>query len=202
MLRGAVPLDPVMFRNIVATVFAFFFFDRSGTTRAVRSPDVGVTTDTVVFYVDHQKGRSAVPESHRPRLVLRHKYFAVLLTGYLRLRDRLPAAPSLLFALPTDDATTWTSTVQSDWLKQAYLSVGATPPEGFAWTSHSLRIGAASAARAVGWTLEQIEYWGGWATMSKALRDSYIVPTVPPCRFAKFFFDWRLQVSPPGAALL
>ena len=202
MLRGKLSLDPVLFRNIVATVFAFFFFDRSGTTRAVRYADIGVTTDTVIFYVHHQKGRLAAPESRRPRLVLRHPYFATLLRGYLRLRAKLPAAPSLLFALPDDVPSAWTSTEQTDWLQRACAAVGASPPAGFTWTSHSLRIGSASAARAVGWTLEQIEYWGGWATLSKALRDSYIVPTVQPCRFAQFFFGWRFQDSRPETASL
>ena len=197
-LQGVRPPDATAFRNIVATVFAFFFFDRSGTTRAVRDGDVSVSTDTVVFLVYHRKGKDDVPDTQRPKLVIRHQYFATLMAGYLRLRAQLPVVPPYFFALPQDTPESWSAKVQTDWLQQSLSLVGVFPPAGFVYTSHSLRSGSASAARAVGWTLEQIEYWGGWSLMSKALRQSYIVPTVQACPAAKFFFDWFLSVRPPA----
>ena len=99
-LQGVRAPDATAFRDIVATVFAFFFFDRSGTTRAVRDGDVSVSADTVVFLVYHRKGKDGVPDSRRPKLVIRHQYFATLMAGYLRLRAQLPVVPRHFFALP------------------------------------------------------------------------------------------------------
>jgi hypothetical protein len=51
------------------------------------------------------------------------------------------------------------------------------PPEGFSWTSHSLRKGTTTAAYNVGVTLRKIKYFGGRSTESSFDLD-YIDPIV------------------------
>eukprot|EP00873_Tetraselmis_striata_P010231 jgi/Tetstr1/430495/TSEL_020303.t1 len=75
----------------------------------------------------------------------------------------------------------------SDWLSTSVRLVGAAPPAGTSWTSHSLRKGVASAANAVGVPLSHIRYQGGWATNSDVVLD-YIDPNVLPSPGAWFFF--------------
>ena len=83
----------------------------------------------------------------------------------------------------------WTSAVQNAWLASALRQVQLAPPAGYSWTSHSLRSGAASAARAIGISLEVIRYFGHWARNSDTVRD-YIDPTFRPSLAASFFFGW------------
>ena len=62
---------------------------------------------------------------------------------------------------PAEDRELWTANTLSGWLTAAYTAALCLPPAGFAWTSHSLRKGAASAAYAIGARLTDIRYAGG-----------------------------------------
>jgi hypothetical protein len=63
------------------------------------------------------------------------------------------------------------------------------PPNGFAWTSHSLPKGATTAAYVIGVNMQKIKFFGGWATESSVLLD-YIDPTVAPTTTDWYFFGW------------
>eukprot|EP00873_Tetraselmis_striata_P023192 jgi/Tetstr1/443456/TSEL_031467.t1 len=93
----------------------------------------------------------------------------------------------------------------SDRLSTSVRLVGAAPPAGTSWISHSLRKGAASAANAIGVPLSHIRYQGGWATNSDVVLD-YIDPNVLPSPGAWFFFGHiaplrHFQVQEDSAAL-
>ena len=60
------------------------------------------------------------------------------------------------------------------WIRTAYTPTECLPPEGFTWTSHNLRKGAASAAHAIGARLTDIRFAGGWATTSNVFQLKYI----------------------------
>ncbi len=51
---------------------------------------------------------------------------------------------------PAEDKEQCSSYTLSGWLTVASTTASHRPPEGFAWTSHSLRKGSASAANAIG----------------------------------------------------
>jgi hypothetical protein len=74
----------------------------------------------------------------------------------------------------------------------------ATPPEGFAWTSHSLRKGSASAANAIGVQLPDIRYTGGWSTNSNVLEEKSIDFSMQPTPAAWIFFGWLHKGEPSG----
>jgi hypothetical protein len=53
----------------------------------------------------------------------------------------------------------------------------SAPPDGFCWTSHSFRKGAATAAYTVGVTLQNMKHFGGLSTDWSVVLD-YIDPIV------------------------
>ena len=111
------------------------------------------------------------------------------------------ALPLCYFALPGEDPASWTSNTQTEWLSMAYTAVGCSPPAGFAWTSHSLRSGAACAAQAEGWSGSDLCKYGGWVVGSAALQEAYLIKVpVRPCTGSLFFFGWlktRLHSGQP-----
>ncbi len=72
----------------------------------------------------------------------------------------------------------------------AMLCSATPPPEGFSWTSHSLRKGVASAANAIGVRLTDIRYAGGWSTNSTVLEAKYIDFAMLPTPAARLFFGY------------
>ena len=86
--------------------------------------------------------------------------------------------------------------VLSGWLEAAYTTTLHRPPKGFAWTSHSLRKGSASAANAIGVQLPAIRYTGEWSTHTTVLEKKYIDFSMQPTPAAWIFFGWRHKGGP------
>jgi hypothetical protein len=63
------------------------------------------------------------------------------------------------------------------WLQRVLRAVHEQPPDGFAWTSHSLRKGATTATYNIGTPMQKIKFFGGWVRESDAVLD-YIDSTV------------------------
>jgi hypothetical protein len=82
------------------------------------------------------------------------------------------------------------------WLQRVLRDVHEQPPDGFAWTSHSLRKGAAIAAYNIGTPMQNIKFFGGWARESDIVLD-YIDPTALPCPGAWQFFRWMTPCGAP-----
>ena len=120
----------------------------------------------------------------------------------MRVRGDVPSGDSF-YALPSDRRqrardvpVRFAAACVDGWLQLALLSVGAAPPEGETWTSHSLRKGAASGAAAIGVLLDRICHFGGWSIHSGVVHD-YIDPACPASDAAYAFFGWLL---PPHLA--
>ena len=99
---------------------------------------------------------------------------------------------------PAEETELWTANTLSGWLTAAYTAALCLPPAGFAWTSHSLRKGAASAAYAIGARLTDIRYAGGWSTNSTVLEAKYIDFTMRPSPAAWIFFGYLYRGTPRG----
>ena len=84
----------------------------------------------------------------------------------------------------------------TEWLRAAYTAADCLPPEGFSWTSHSLRKEAASVAHAIGARLTDIRFAGGWVTTSNVLEDKYIDFTTQPSPVARIVFGYLLKDHP------
>eukprot|EP00873_Tetraselmis_striata_P001127 jgi/Tetstr1/421391/TSEL_012359.t1 len=190
------------FRALAASVVNFMFFARGLTGVSCRVRDVHVDDYNMTLQVYREKGRAGrrgpddlrvlfLPVSEHPRI-------AWLLYHFI---DTIQSVPLVTAALaesdfwavtPSEQSKPWTAATMSDWLSTAVRLVGAAPPAGTSWTSHSLRKGAASAANAIGAPLSHIRYQGGWATNSDVVLD-YIDPNVLPSPGAWFFFG---HISP------
>ena len=97
---------------------------------------------------------------------------------------------------PQEDQERWSADTLSDWLRAAYQAVRCSPPQGFSWTSHSLRKGAASAANAIGARLDDVRYMGGWSTNSSVLVAKYIDFAMQPTPAARLFFGYLCKAIP------
>jgi hypothetical protein len=79
-------------------------------------------------------------------------------------------------------------------LKRLLDALKVTPPEGYTYSSHSLRSGAASAAFAIGVNIIRICYCGGWSQGSKAVY-SYVDMSWQRSADAMFFFSHLLVLN-------
>jgi len=105
------------------------------------------------------------------------------------------------FALPGDAASLSASARCGGWLSVACGSLRAAPPPGQVWQSHSLRGGAASAAKAAGFDAGRINWWGGWAHGSRTAEREYVDYSVMPDEGSRVFFGWALAALPPPPPL-
>jgi hypothetical protein len=88
---------------------------------------------------------------------------------------------------PTKKHDKWIANTLSGWFTAVTSAMQERPLDGFSWTSHSLRKGAATAAYNVGVTLQNIKHFGGWSTESSVVQD-YIDPTALARRSECFLF--------------
>jgi hypothetical protein len=95
--------------------------------------------------------------------------------------------------LPCDNTWSAASALSNAWIGRACAIVGAVPPPGELWSSHSMRSGAASAAASIGVPIYQIMLLGGWKS-DKSLLKCYI-KQVFPCTAAMAFFGHLLPAS-------
>ena len=194
-----------LLRACCATIFSYFFFNRSGTTRGILNKDVASSGTDLLFYERHTKGKAGLDDAARTLYTAGHPQMAALMDHFTAIKSAYCASqqvalPLCYFALPGEDPASWTSNTQTEWLSMAYTAVGCSPPAGFAWTSHSLRSGAACAAQAEGWSDSDLCKYGGWVVGSAALQEAYLKVPVRPCTGSLFFFGWlktRLHSGQP-----
>jgi len=138
--------------------------------------------------------RPAIPCHEAPRFAtLLRAFFAEqhLLKGRHGNRHRRWALG------PSEDLELWSADTITGWLIEACKGVRCQPPEGFSWTSHKLRKGAAFVANAFGTRQTDIRYVGGWTTNSTVLESKYIDFAMLPTPAARLFFGYRLCKGAP-----
>lgn len=199
-----------LLRDCVATLVSYVWFNRSDTTHGLKM--TGLTVDNtstadpqIRLWTPTRKGRKRAAVHTVPTMcipVASHPRLAALLRCYLQRRQMIyddigSRGPAYVWAMPRDRPQQWKSTIQNEWMASALRHAGVAQPEGFTYSSHSLRSGAASAASAVGVPLPQIRHYGGWAKNSSVVND-YIDPTFLPSEEARFFFGWLAPTQHPG----
>jgi hypothetical protein len=184
----AQPAARQLFRAAVAVVLSFVLFVRGATGAAlcaehVRRSDAGLTVS-----LDHEKGKRVegtartltIPPSAIPGL-------EALLSRWESLRGDVPDG-RCYFAFRHERAAFPSSQIDA-WLQLVLSHLGVQPPDGEAWSGHSLRKGAASGAAALDVALHRICYVGGWSIKSRAVFD-YIDATCPLTPACRRFFGW------------
>lgn len=215
-VRGAPLLPLAHLRCLVYLALGFQCMFRACTDAALLAEDVQLTDLQLVVRVRKEKGKDQKAQRRVLAFDARNvPLLARALRHWAARRDELwravPAASPLrvaasaadgaalapvaahYFLLPCDGAAAPAaspSALCTAWAGEAFRLLGVSPPAGFKWTSHSLRMGAASAAKAERWDLEHIRFYGGWAPKSGVVLD-YINLLVTPDEGSGVFFGWR-----------
>ena len=100
------------------------------------------------------------------------------------------------YQLPSDAA--WpppgtASAVCNAWLELACRDLGVAAPLGGKYSSHSLRSGGASAAFAIGVTIDDINHHGGWAPGSDTAIKHYIDRSIRASDAARALLGFLLR---------
>ena len=186
--------DLLLLRACTAVITSYVFFCRGECGALVLRSDLYVDDSHITLQLSNEKGKKGnrvktvrqITASNLPRV-------AALLRAFCKgtaYRGSFERRWALSFA---EDTALWSAATISTWLQLAYESCGLHPPEGFAWLSHSLRKGAASAAHAIQVILTVIRFMGGWATNSNVLEAKYIDYAMRPSAAAHLFFGHLRQ---------
>ena len=213
---STLPLEDL--RALVYLALGFQLMARASTDAALLSADVTVTAEALQLDLQKEKGKDQraefrvlkLPVAAVPALAGVVRYWqqrraaawgAVPANSPARFPThvnragqlvRLPACSAHFFLLPSDGpaaARAAPSAHCNRWLQRACALLGAVPPTGGLYQSHSLRSGAASAAAAEGVALNRIRFYGGWAVNS-GVTVNYINPTVMADEGSQVFFGW------------
>ena len=190
-LRRASVHELSVFRAAVATVLTFSFFARGATGSALLSGHVTRSIAGVTVQLEHEKGRGrdvraravTLPQGAVPGL-------EALLAKWERFRGAVPAGTSY-YLLPGERTRVLPASTIDSWLRIVLAHFDLQPPAQQLWSGHSLRKGAASAAAAIGVSLDRICFVGGWKIKAATVHD-YIDPTCPASAAGRLFFAWLL----------
>jgi hypothetical protein len=175
------------------------FFNRGECSATALSNDLIVDDSHITLRLRNEKGhkaRNKGQRSVRQIAVLDAPRPAAALAAYFTGTAKLGHRKRRWALTPAEDAARWSAETLSGWLRAAFTAAGHSPPEGFSWTSHSLRKGAASAANAIQVRLTDIRFAGGWATNSTVLEAKYIDFAMRPTPAAWLFFGYLRKDTP------
>jgi hypothetical protein len=198
-------------RALMYTALGFQLMARAGSATGLVFGDVETVAGALRVTLRVMKGKQRQPTLHSVTLPAgRAPELRAALRHWQRRRDAAwaaagggaPSAARRYFELPGERGFSegGESACASSWLRSACALLGAAPPAGHLWSSHSLRSGGASAAHAAGAFLATVRHVGGWARDSSVVHD-YIDATVMWCPDAELFFGW-MRPGPPSAAPL
>ena len=139
----------------------------------------------------------AIPITANPTLADLLEWYRTQRAAYCEKIYNSPPRAAVWSFTPYNNVGDWQATATlSASLLDVYAAIGATPPKGFKWTSHSLRKGAASVARCIGTPLHVVKYMGGWAKNSSVTEGKYIDLTMTPSPTAWQYFGWLVPAKP------
>jgi hypothetical protein len=176
----------LVFRACLATVLLSTFFCRGGEGVECRYGHLLCTpTGGILLYHGARKGQRGtsterrllceLPDSAHPNIAELLKYLDASRTKFSDGK-----IPDMRWAISLHEPTTnWTADTLTAWLQRVLRVVHEQPPDGFAWTSHSLCKGAATATYTIGTPMHKIKIFGCWARESDVVLD-YIDQTILP----------------------
>jgi len=191
----------LLLRAAVASVTSFLFFNRGECSACALASDLVVNDTHITLLLRHEKGKKDLQEGQmRSRQVPCQGVprIATVLAAFLTKACAMGKRTRRWSLSPAEDKEVWSASTLSGWLQAAYTAAQHHPPAGFAWTSHSLRKGSASAANAIGVRMTDIRYAGGWSTNSSVLEAKYIDFAMAPTPAAWIFFGWLYRAGPDG----
>ena len=76
--------------------------------------------------------------------------------------------------------------------RRVLVELGCSPPDGFRWTLHCIRAGAASECNALDIAMSKIRRQGDWSAKSTVPEDDYIDAQCPASDAGRRFFGWLM----------
>ena len=162
--------------------------------------DITWSASHIYIVLEHEKGRSRREDPRARTLVFPVQPSLQPLIDVLekwRVCRMTWGHSTLFFALKGETLHKSPHVPMTAWLLNVCARLDEQPPPGYAWSSHSLRKGGASAASAIGVPLSTIRHIGGWAVASSVV-NQYIDPAVLASAGA-WFFVWCIfpHISSP-----
>lgn len=205
LLRAGAGLTPgfraecELFRARCAVFTDYVHFNRGDTGVHLRNGDV-----VSVPHVGHvlrkgslKAGRGSAASAVQQMPDTEVPLLRTLLTLWRRLQQHLGSerAVGSFWWLPSDGAASaslkWPQSRMNAWIKVALAADGVVAPDGFAFTYHSLRAGAGTAAHSIGVSERKLRAMGNWGPQSSAI-DGYVDATYPASPAAYALFGWLL----------
>ena len=186
-------------REITAVALGFLCMGRADTMVHIGERDITWSASHLYIVLEHEKGRSRREDPRARTLVFPVQPSLQPLIDVLekwRVCRMTWGHSTLFFALKGETLHKSPHVPMTAWLLNVCARLNEQPPPGYAWSSHSLRKGGASAASAIGVPLSTIRHIGGWAVSSSVV-NQYIDPAVLASVGAWFFFGAFAPTSPP-----
>ena len=114
-----------------------------------------------------------------------------VLEWYLQIRRSFDPPDSFLWRLPWETGK-WSRESLVKIFQRVLVELGCAPPDGFRWTLHCIRAGAASECNALDIAMSKIRRQGDWSAKSTVPEDVYIDAQCPASDAGRRFFGWLM----------
>ena len=178
-------------RNASAVLVNLIFFARGEAGASLLPENIKVVKNSISLAIALRKNQSRVAHTLEYE---RNTDFGTsvidLLLRYDRIRRSYRSGSKYYWALPGKRHDSSASRV-SLWLHMCLRKVNTAPPPQVSWTSHSLRMSAASECAAIHVAEYRILIWGDWGS-ARTFRETYLDGRVKECEDSHFFFGHLL----------
>lgn len=186
---------PLLVRDVTAVCVGFACGFRGSTVAGMLKQDLQVTPGGFRVSARVLKRRSSGVSAGATWEVFTagHPKLQVLVSAFVQLRARFSDPGGKLWVWPgLPGVTSVTESVVDTWV-QRVVALGDTSVQSHLYSSHSMRVGAASGMNALAVPRDVIRVWIRWQTPS--MLDLYIRP-VPADDALQGWFGWLLQRPP------
>lgn len=183
-------------RNAAAVITSYMFFERGEASSALELDNIRVTPSSVQVAITLRKAQGPVAHTlSYNRLGENHASPIDLLVRYDTWRRSAATSSKYFWALPGHRLRP-AARLTTTWLDRCLSHLKISPPPQVSWSSHSLRIGAASESASINVPLYRIRVWGDWSPTSQTFETHYLDARVLPSGDSYFFFGHLLGSEP------
>ena len=186
------PLSEMVFiRNATAVMVNLVFFSRGEAGASLLTENISVSANSIDLAIALRKNQSRVAHTLKYQ---RNPSFSTsvidLVRRYNTVRRSAQAKSKYYCALP-GQRHDFSANQITRWLRFCLQRVHVEPPPQVSWSSHSLRMAAASECAAIHVEEYRILKWGDWGS-PRTFRGTYLDGRVKACQDSLFFFGHLL----------
>ncbi len=198
------PISEIKFiRAASAVVVSYMFLERGEAGASLMMNNIRVTPTTVHLAIPLRKaGPLLTPHTLTYTRWARDQASPIdLVQRYDVIRRNSATRSTFYWSLPLiQERFARSSNTITRYLKECLDHLTISPPPQVSWSSHSLRIGAASEAAAINIPLYRIRIWGDWSPSSKTFEVTYLDARFLATQERYYFFGHLLgrNLAPSG----